>query len=362
MGIEQVIEDWESVKQRFEAWWQGEMIDRPLLAVTAPRRPDLAAVEPALSEQEIVAQWTDIDFMIHRQEQVLERTYFGAEAIPLFSHNWSAGQALYFGCVPHFARDTVWVDPAPQDALGYPILEGWQDSPWWQWMQDCTLKAAQASRGRWFMMPMWGNHAGDNLGLVRGAEKLLIDIKEDRAWVKRAVKQVSDIQQKAFDRLWELVDPAIVGVEGSVNYVSCWSPRRTMGFDCDLSCMLSPRDYRELFLPPLLETMHTVDHRIYHLEGTVALQHLPTLLGLPELHAIQWVPGAGREAIAQWIPLIQRVQAAHKGIAIYVQPEEIPGLLKECRPEGLFINTTCRSEDEARKVIEMVEATYPISN
>jgi hypothetical protein len=329
VGIEQVVEDWDGVKKRFEAWWQGEIFDRPLLAVTAPRRQTpqqdpSPAVETVLTDQEIKAQWTDIDVMIQRQEQILAHTYYGAEAIPVFWHNWSAGQALYFGCLPHFARDTVWVDPAPLDALGYPILDGWQDSPWWQWMQDCTLKASQASQGRWFIMPMWGNHAGDNLGLVRGTEKLLLDIAADRAWVRRAAKQISDIQIKAFERLWELVDPAIVGVEGSVNYVSCWSPVRTLAFDCDLSCMLSPQDFRELFLPPLLETMHTVDHRIYHLDGTVALQHLPTLLGLPELHAIQWIPGAGREEIAQWIPLIRRVQKAGKGIAVYVQPEGFP--------------------------------------
>ncbi len=357
MGIEEIIEDWDGVKQRFKAWWRQEIYDRPLLGVTAPRRqPGSVQPSPVIpgsqSAAEVKAQWTDIDVMIRRQEQVLQHTFYGGEALPLFYHNWSAGQALYFGCTPHFTPDTVWVDPAPVDAQGYPILEGWEENPWWSWMQDCTLKASQASRGRWFVMPVWGNHAGDNLGLVRGAEKLLVDIATNRAWVKKTIKQLSDIQLKAFACLWELVDPAIVGVEGSNNYVSCWSPGRTMAFDCDLSCMLSPRDFRELFLPPLLETMHTVEQRIYHLDGTVALQHLPTLLSLPELHAIQWVPGAGREEIAQWIPLIQQVQAAGKSIAIYVQPEEIPSLLRECKPEGLFINTTCASEDEARRVIE----------
>jgi hypothetical protein len=100
-----------------------------------------------------------------------------------------------------------------------------------------------------------------------------------------------------------------------------------------------------------------VEHRIYHLDGWVALQHLETLLGLPELHAIQWLPGAGREAITQWIPLIQRVQRAGKGIAVYVQPEDIPLLLRECRPEGLFINTTCASEDEARRLVDGMAQT-----
>lgn len=359
MGIEEVIEDWGSVKLRFEAWWQHEIVDRPLLAVTAPRRrldgePSLPISNSSPNAAEVEAMWTDSAVMIQRQEQVLQRTYFGGEALPVFYHNWSAGHALYFGCTPHFTPDTVWVDPAPVDEHGYPILEGWEANPWWQWMQDCTVKAVQASRGRWFVMPVWGNQAGDNLGLVRGAEKLLLDIANNRTWVHQAIRQLSAIQIKTFARLWELVDPALAGVEGSINYVCCWSPQRTMAFDCDLSCMLSPRDFNELFLPSLRETMQTVQQRIYHLDGTVALQHLPVLLGLPELHAIQWLPGAGREAIAQWIPLIQRVQAAGKSIAVYMQPEEIPLLLRECKPEGLFINTACASEDEARRLIERV--------
>jgi len=357
MGSEQINEDWERVKKRFEAWWEGGIYDRPLIAVTAPRQRspqeeiELAA-NKAAGPEEVQKQWTDVATMIRRQERILQSTYFGGEALPLFWHNWSAGHSLYFGCHPHFAEETVWVDPAPVDSEGYPILTGWEENPWWGWMQDCTARAVRASQGRWFTMPMWGNHAGDNLGLIRGTEKLLEDVARNREWVRRTVKQLSDIQIRVFERLWELVDPAVSGLEGSLNYVSCWSPGRTMAFDCDLSCMISPRDFRELFLPPLLETMQTVQHRIYHLDGTVALQHLATLLGLPELHAIQWLPGAGREEIKQWIPLIQHVQAAGKGIAVYVRPEEIPMLTRECRPERLFINTTCEREEEAKRVVE----------
>ena len=90
---------------------------------------------------------------------------------------------------------------------------------------------------------------------------------------------------------------AKLGVEGSLNCVGCWSPGRTMGLDCDFSCMISPRDFQEIFLPPLLETMATVDHRIYHLDGPGAIPHLERLLSIPELQTIQWVPGAGSEAI-----------------------------------------------------------------
>lgn len=354
-GMEQVNEDWERVKLRFEAWWQGEIYDRPLISVTAPRYPEPARLRPP-SEAEVRAQWTDVNVMINRQEEIIRRTYFGGDALPIFWHNWSAGHSLYFGCQPHFAEDTVWVDPAPLGPHGYPEFENWEASPWWQWMLDSTIAASQASRGRWFVLPMWGNHAGDNLALIRGTTQLLLDIATDREWVRRAIRTLSELQDAAFERLWPLVDPVLTGVEGSIDYVSCWAPGRTMAFDCDFSCMVSPRDFRELFLPPLLKTMQMVDRRIYHLDGTVALQHLDTLLGLPELHAIQWLPGAGREEITQWFPLIKKVQAAGKNIAVYVQPEEIALLQAECRPERLFINTTCATEAAARQVVSQVAA------
>jgi hypothetical protein len=127
-----------------------------------------------------------------------------------------------------------------------------------------------------------------------------------------------------------------------------------MGFDCDISCMVSPRQFEKLFLPPLLETMHTVDHRIYHLDGTVALQHLDLLLSLPELQAIQWVPGSGHEDVLQWVPLIRRIQKAGKCIQVFAEVKDIPKLLGEVSARGLCIVTRCDSEQEARDLITTV--------
>jgi hypothetical protein len=205
-------------------------------------------------------------------------------------------------------------------------------------------------------MPMWGNHAGDNLALVRGSEALMRDVAENPAWVRQAVQQVSDILIEVYAALWPLVDESITGVEGSYNYCGLWSPARTMAFDCDVSCMLSPRQFEELFLPPLVQTMRTVDHRIYHLDGVVALQHLDALLALPELHAIQWLPGAGKErTILDWVPVIRRIQRAGKNALVYAEAHEIPALLGEVSARGLCIGTTCASEQEARDLLAVVK-------
>jgi len=346
-----MVEDWPLARKRWEAWWHGDLFDRVVTCIAAPRE----GVKPApVPESNPETQWMDADFMIRRTREEIRTTWYGGERVPLFWHNWSVGHALMFGCRPHFTPDTVWADPAPAAANGYPSFDGWERHPHWAWLVRATEQAVAASRGEYFVMPMWGNHAVDNLAVVRGAEQLAIDVAENPGWVADAVERLSGILMEQFDRLWQIVRPPGRETDGSVNYCGCWSPAKTMGFDCDFSCMVSPDAFRRLFLPPLLQTMHTVDHRIYHLDGVCALQHLDTLLELPEIHAIQWVPGAGREAILQWVPMLQRIQAKGKALHLSVAPQEIEPLLRTLRPQGLCLCTYTASESEGRRLLKQI--------
>lgn len=351
--IDIVKEDWEAVKQRFIHWWANEVYDRALVLVTAPKEGAARAEWPggAVSPE---IPWTDIAYMTWRMDEAIRTTYYGGEALPVFWHNWSAGHALLLGCEPRFAPDTVWTDPLPVAGDRYPPIEFQRQGRWWPWMRDCTLRAAQASLGRSFVMPMWGNHAGDNLALIRGSQRLMLDVAENPDWVRQAARKVSDILLEVYSELWPLVDASITGIEGSIDYCDMWSPGRTMGFDCDISCMLSQEQFEDLFLPPLIETMRTVDHCIYHLDGAVALHHLDRLLSVPEIDAIQWVPGEGRDDIRQWIPLIRRIQKAGKAIQVFAAAGDVPALLREVSARGLCIVTSCASEPEARRLVDEV--------
>jgi hypothetical protein len=352
--LDAILEDWETSQKRLVYWWEYELYDRVSICLTAPRQglqPDVWLDGPVTPE----TQWTDIDYMIWRMLENIRTTFYGGEALPLFYHGWSVGNALVMGCEPQFAPDTVWTNPLPTQDDGYPTIQFHKDGHWWQWMLESTRLAALASQGRYYVMPTWGNHAGDTLALLRGTQQLMLDICQDPAWVRQAVQQVSTILIEIYNTLWMKVDKNVTGLEGSVNYCGLWSPGRTMGFDCDIACCLSPSQFEEIFLPPLIETMHTVDHCIYHLDGTVALQHLDLLLSLPEIDAIQWVPGAGHEAILQWVPLIRRVQQADKSILVQAEPAEIPALLDKVPSRGLCISTSCLSDHEARELLDYVE-------
>lgn len=354
-------EDWENVKERWAAWWECELYDRILLQVHAPMNKPVPGKndEPILAQKDNVVtpeiKWSNIDFMINQTMKRINSTFYGGEAIPVFYHGWSIGHALLFGCEPDFKDDTIWTNPIPVQKDGYPFIKADKTNKWYKWFVENTEKAARASGARYYVMPAWGNHAGDNLALIRGSEQLMIDIAENPDWVRKAIKVVSDALIEFREVLWGKV--SLTGMEGSMNYVSCWSPGRTLGLDCDVSCMVSPDTFKQIFLPPLIETMEAVDHRIYHLDGPGAIQHLDTLLNLKEIHAIQWVPGAGAPGIMQWIPLIKRIQKKRKAVVVPATPDEIRPLLKEVSPEGLCVSTSCKSEDQARKLIE--EVTTP---
>ena len=358
MSSQPIVEDWTAVKERWEAWWQREVVDRPVIRVTAPRDGEAPAEYEQVDPE---AKWTNVSTMVRRGLETVRATYYGGEALPICFNGTSVGHALYFGCPVHYTDQASWVDPAPLGPDGYPVLTGWRESPWWRWTVETAVTFARSSEGRYFPLPWNGNHTGDILSAVRGIDNLMVDVALDPEWVRKAAQTVSDILIQVHEELWAHIQAETTGgIEGSCNHVGCWSPVRTWVFDCDISCMISQSAFNEIFLPPMVEAMQPVRHRVYHLDGPGAIRHLDALLALADLHAIEWVPGAGRDEDAlSWVSLIQRIQQASKGVVVTVPYRQVEAFLREVRPEGLCIQTSAPSEGEARNLLDRV-AQAPI--
>ena len=79
---------------------------------------------------------------------------------------------------------------------------------------------------------------------------------------------------------------------------------------------------------------------MYHLDGIGAIGYFDALLELDSIKAIQWQPGAGKEAIGQWHELIGRMLAAGKAVQVYARPEEVRLLVNAVGPTGLLVILT----------------------
>lgn len=126
-----------------------------------------------------------------------------------------------------------------------------------------------------------------------------------------------------------------------------WSEAPATDLQCDFSCMISPAMFDDLFLPPLRQQTEWVGRTVYHLDGPNAIRHLDSLLLLPRLSGIQWVPGAGARPMSEWLELLKRILDAGKLLYISCEPNEVEILLKSLPHRGLLLDTRCGSREEA---------------
>jgi hypothetical protein len=120
----------------------------------------------------------------------------------------------------------------------------------------------------------------------------------------------------------------------------------------DLSAMLSKEHFREFVLPVLRNEVKAASRIIFHLDGRGVAKHIDDILEVPEINAIQWVQGVGDDQpIMQWIPLIEKIQAAGKGIVIDLQVSELEGFIECVKPNGVYFCINSSDEDEQRAIL-----------
>ena len=111
--------------------------------------------------------------------------------------------------------------------------------------------------------------------------------------------------------------------------------------------MISDDAFEELFIPGIIRECKHMDRCIYHLDGPQALRYLDRLLEIPEIHAIQWVPGAGQDYWADHIEVYQRIQQKKKAFCLAVPAKDLNLLFEVLDPEGVWISHISGISNEA---------------
>jgi len=167
------------------------------------------------------------------------------------------------------------------------------------------------------------------------------------------MRAVTDFYFEYYDRLYEIIKDEYGG--SCFSAFQTWAPGRMAKVQCDFSAMISPAMFEEFEVPYLAEQCERLDYSVYHLDGPVCIQHLDLLLGIAELNAIQWTPGAGQPAAADasYIPMYRKIRAAGKSIMVRGgAPDQARKLVEELGPEGLDIAIWVGSEQEADEVVK----------
>ena len=355
-------EDWQQARQRMDAWWEGEIVDRAVVQVTAPRtgvtREEIERLSSPIDvpPAELDAWFTDVERVIPRLERRVEATYWGGEAFPLVfpvSINLVAITAAYLGCPYRIMpiSHSAWAEPIIEDWATRPKLSFDPHNSWWQLSQKLLSAAAERAPGRYYVGVPDLNGPTEIVALLRGSQRLAVDMADCPEMVAAAIDEAA----VAWLRYWQASLGVIHQWVGDYCYwIGIWSDRPSIDLQSDFSCLISPRMFATYFLPSLEQQTRWAERTIYHLDGPNAIRHLDALLTLPRLTGIQWVPGAGAAPMSHWIRLLQRIQAAGKRLVLSCEPWEVEILLTELEPEGLLLSTHCDTEEEARALLTKV--------
>lgn len=339
-------------KERLKAWWDHEIIDRPVISYNYPHEgASIAGLLDIFGFGWDLAKNPDgIEQVLKNFEERLPDLYFGGEAFPSFFPNYGAGiMAAVFGVVPKYQTRTVWFSrPTSVDKI-VPLLESVKlnnDNPWYSRLLRITEYAAKNSQGKYQISMTDLGGILDILSSFLGPKNIILTMKRSPDIIDTCRSIILEKTLKVYDDLQNIIEKYN---DGCNSWLNVWSAKRWYPIQCDFSAMLNPKWFKRFALPDIRAQAAHMDYSMYHLDGPLAIPHLDDLLSIPELTGIQWVPGDGREPMGheRWYPIYKKIQAAGKNIVNTVTPSRLSTMYKHFDPKGLLLRTVYFSESLA---------------
>ena len=348
-------DDWEATKQRYRAWWAHENTGRCGLWVTAPRDQAPGGDWPRRPDTP-EERWMNMDYLAACNDHTHAHTFYGGEAFPVWSAGYPGHKSLsvFLGCPITLAFDTGWVDPIfPDDDIRWQDTAIDEDGPYYRFAMALQDRAIKESEGKSFPAICCAlGGCGDTLSAMRGTERLLYDLMDRPDEVRAADLHFMDLWIEVYGKLYEKV---VAARDGCTTWFSLWAPGKFYAAQNDFAYMISPRHFRDIFLPSLERHLAYLDYSVYHVDGIGNFAHVDMLCELPRLQALQILPGTGKPSPLHYMPVLKKVQAAGKNLHISIPPHQVETALEHLSARGLFIQTQCSSEAEARALLKNVE-------
>lgn len=341
----------EEAVQRFEAFWNREPLNKPILYITAPRLKEAEINVSAPKSME--ERWTNIDYILKKIELYFESRKFLGDAIPWYLPNLGPNSFTAFlgANLKFISEETSWVEPFIEDISSYePELR--EDNKWWKIMNELLDAICNAAEGKFLVGIPDIHYGGDSLAAALGIQRFVRSLYTKPNEVRRLIRKLTEICIKVFEKYYQKISRI---QKGSITWVPAYSKGKYFALQDDFSGLVSPKMFREFFLEEQTILANYLDNSIFHLDGPMALGNLNHLLEIDRLNGIQWVPGAGSKPMLAWIHVCQKILDANKCLVINCEPEEVESLLSRLKHRGLMLCVSCRSEREAKSLLKIAE-------
>lgn len=343
----------EETKERYLDWWQGKGIILNMWehfqdGVTP--HADISAPAPPTDNNQ---KWFDAEWRSDYLDWYVAHSCLKADMLPVANTQLGPGSlAAILGARFEGGDDTIWIHPDEN------YTDDFQFNPQHPnyLLHKQLLKACKAKAQGHYYVGMPDLMEGlDVLAAMKGTDKVLLDLAMQPDIVEKQMQRINDIYFKVFDELYEIIRE---GDEMAFCYFSAWAPGKMTKLQSDISTMISEDDYRRFVQPFIRQQCKKIPYTLYHLDGVGAMHHLPALLEIDELNAIQWTPGVGEPqgGSPKWYNLYKKILESGKGImACHLTVDEIKPLLNNIGTQGVHLEVDFTNEKEVEEAMNIIK-------
>ena len=343
----------EETKQRYINWWNHKGIILNMWEHFQEGVQPHAEITPPAPAKDLSQKWFDPQWRAEYLDWYVAHSSLKADILPVANTQLGPGSlAAVLGGVLEGGEDTIWIHPNP-DFTDEIVFN--PEHPNWILHKE-LLKACKAKANGHYFVGMPDLMEGlDVLAALKGTDRVLLDTVMQPEILEQQMQQINDIYFKVFDELYDIIRE---GDEMAFCYFSSWAPGKMSKLQSDISTMISQDDYRRFVQPFIREQCQKIDYTLYHLDGVGAMHHLPALLEIEELNAIQWTPGVGEPqgGSPKWYDLYKKILAGGKSVmACWVTLDELKPLLDHIGVDGIHLEMDFHNEKEVEQAMRIVE-------
>ncbi len=343
----------EETKQRYINCWNHKGIILNMWEHFQEGVQPHAEIMPPAPAKDLSQKWFDPQWRAEYLDWYVAHSSLKADILPVANTQLGPGSlAAILGGVFEGGEDTIWIHPNP-DFTDEIVFN--PEHPNWILHKE-LLKACKAKANGNYFVGMPDLMEGlDVLAALKGTDRVLLDTVMQPEILEQQMQQINDIYFKVFDELYDIIRE---GDEMAFCYFSSWAPGKMSKLQSDISTMISQDDYRRFVQPFIREQCQKIDYTLYHLDGVGAMHHLPALLEIEELNAIQWTPGVGEPqgGSPKWYDLYKKILAGGKSVmACWVTLDELKPLLDHIGADGVHLEMDFHNEKEVEQAMRIVE-------
>ena len=316
----------DAVKETHARWWEGTL-SRPLLSICLPDayddgRPPL----PLLSQANCHEFSRPAEEVVEAWDRWLSRFEFLGDSYPQVSLDVFGPGVLsaFTGGILDNSSGAVWFrgenKPISEIRVKYD-----PENVWARRIKDLYRAGTDRWQGQVIMgMPDLGGIL-DVAASLCGTDDLLLDLIDEPEEVLRLTGEIRQAWHEAYADFASVLSDQ----NGYTDWNGLLSTAPSYILQCDFSAMIGKEMYDTFVLPDIAYDTGTLKNTIYHLDGTDALRHLESILSLPALNAVQWVPGTGAPPSGHWTGVFRSIISAGKGWMMVDGPDQFVPLQKE---------------------------------